>query len=85
MKRTYIKAFNELKKLGCPVFVHPDAPEQFDINAEDPVSYLWADYYEGDYRDGWIFGVNPKVEEVLGKYGLFSEWVNPGHLRVGEN
>jgi len=84
MKRTHTKAFNELKKLGCPVFVHSDAPDYFDISAEETNSYQWADYYEGDYNPGWIFGLNNVAYEILEKNGLFAEWCNPGHLRVYE-
>jgi hypothetical protein len=29
-----------------------------------------------------VFGVNPQVEGTLAKYGLFSEWINPGELGV---
>lgn len=83
MKRTYIKAFNELQKLGVPVYVRDDMNGRFQISAEDTDSYLWADYYAYG-RSDWEFGVNPKIDEVLGKYGLFSEWINPGELGVYE-
>ena len=46
MKREYIKAFNELKKLGCPVFERGDYAGRFLISAEEPESYKWANYYE---------------------------------------
>ena len=39
MKREYIKAFNELKKLGCPVFERGDYAGRFLISAEEPESY----------------------------------------------
>jgi hypothetical protein len=81
MKRTYIKAYNALKKLGVPVYIRDDMDGRFQISAEDPESYKWADYYEGD-RPGWIFGVHPKIDETLGKCGLFAEWINPGELGV---
>jgi hypothetical protein len=81
MKRIYIKAYNELKKMGVPVYVREDMDGRFQISGEDSESYKWADYYD-DYRDGWAFGVNPKVDEVLRKYGLFAEWINPGELGV---
>ena len=84
MNKKYTKAFNALKKLGCPVFVHVDAPNRFDISAEESNSDEWASYYNGDYRPDWIFGVNPKVNEILSKHGLFAEWMNPAHLRVCE-
>jgi hypothetical protein len=71
MKRTFIAAFNELKKLGAPVYVHPDDRGNFSIDAES--SEEWADYYSE---------VNPKIEKVLQRRGLFAEWVNPGRLAV---
>lgn len=83
MNKAYTKAFNALQKLGCPVFVHSDAPNRFDISAEESNSDEWASFYNGDHSD-WIFGVNPKVNEILSKHGLFAEWMNPGHLRVYE-
>ena len=47
MKREYIKAFNELKKMGVPVYVRDDMNGRFQISAEEPESYLWVDYYDG--------------------------------------
>ncbi len=81
MKRIYIKAYNELKKMGVPVYVRDDMGGRFQISAEDPESYKWCDYY-ADARADWIFGVNPKIDAVLRKNGLFSEWINPGELGV---
>jgi hypothetical protein len=83
MKRQYIKAYNALKKIGVPVYVRHDMDGRFQISAEEPESYKWADYY-ADARSDWNFGVNPKIEETLKKYGLFSEWINPGELGVYE-
>lgn len=80
MKRIYVKAFNELKKMGVPVYVRDDMDGRFQISAENPESYKWANYYESP--SSWIFGVNPKLEAVLSKHGLFSEWINPGELGV---
>lgn len=82
MKRIYIKAYNQLKKMGVPVYVRDDMNGRFQISAEDPESYKWADYYEGDRRPDWIFGVNPQIDQVLRKFGLFCEWINPGELGV---
>lgn len=79
MKKAYVKAFNALKKIGVPVYEHTDWSEGFDIDAEHPDSYLWLDYWD---RPEWNFGINPKIEEILSKHGLYSEWVNPGHARV---
>jgi hypothetical protein len=84
MKRAFIKAYNELKKLGCPVFERSDYEGRFLISAEDPGSYKWADYYA--YADGRWKGENtgPKLEAVLKKYSLYCEWENAGCLIVFE-
>ena len=81
MKRNYRFAFNKLKALGVPVYERDDMDGRFQISAEDSESYKWCDYYDGN-RPGWVFGVNPQVEGTLAKYGLFSEWINPGELGV---
>ena len=82
--RQYVPAYVALKKMGVPVYVRDDMDGRFQISAEEPDSYKWADYYAyyGAHRANWVFGVNPKIDEVLGKYGLFSEWINPGELGV---
>lgn len=80
MKQKFRLAFNALQKLGVPVYVRDDMDGRFQISAEEPDSYKWADYYESP--SSWIFGVNPQVESTLTKYGLFSEWINPGELGV---
>lgn len=81
MKRNFRLAFNKLKSLGVPVYERDDMDGRFQISAEDPESYKWCDYYDRGHPD-WIFGVNPQVEGTLAKYGLFSEWINPGELGV---
>jgi len=87
MKRAYIKAYNELKKMGVPVFVHIDSDIRdggFSINAEEENSEMWVNYYAGcgsfDFWNGE--SVNPKLTKVLNDYGLFAEWVNTGGLSV---
>ena len=82
MKRIYIKAYNQLKKMGVPVYVRDDMDGRFQISAEHPDSHKWVDYYEGYRIPGWDFGDNPKIDAVLRKHGLFSEWINPGELGV---
>jgi len=82
MKRTYLKAFNALKKIGVPVYEREDMNGRFQISAEEPDSYKWANYYESP--SSWGFGVNPKIDEILRKFGLFAEWINPGELGVYE-
>jgi hypothetical protein len=80
MKRNFRLAFNALQKLGVPVYVRDDMDGRFQISAEEPDSYKWANYYESP--SSWVFGVNPQVDATLGEYGLFSEWINPGELGV---
>ena len=80
MKRTHIKAFNELKRLGAPVYEHPDDNGNFSIDAEVPEADAWADYYSQCHD--WIFGVSPRLDEILIKHNLHGEWVNPGRLSI---
>lgn len=85
MKRQYRLAYNALEKLGVPVYERDDMNGRFQISAEEPDSYKWLDFYEGDRMPDWIFGVHPKIDEVLSKYGLRSEWINAGELGVYED
>lgn len=80
MNRNFRTAFNRLKKLGVPVYERDDMDGRFQISAEDPESYKWANYYESP--PSWIFGVNPQIVGTLSKSGLFCEWINPGELGV---
>ena len=73
---SYAKAFNELKKMGAPVFKNEDG---MFISAEENDDVIWADYYCFEFG---VFGVNEKIEAVLSKNGLFSEWVNPGCVGI---
>lgn len=84
MKRKYIAAFNQLQKMGCPVYEHSDDNGNFSISAEDGDSYLWCDYHDGYRIPDWEFGVSPKITELLRSKGLFAEWMNPGRLVVYE-
>jgi hypothetical protein len=81
MKREYIKAFNELKKLGCPVFERSDYSGRFLISAEEPESYKWASYYN-EYNQWQGDDVNPVLMNILAKNNLFCEWENPACLVV---
>jgi len=80
MRREYIKAYNALKAMGVPVYVRDDMDGRFQISAEEPESYLWVDNYNG--RADWDFGVNPKIDATLAKFGLFAEWINGGEVGV---
>lgn len=83
-KQRFEDAFNALKVLGVPVYIHPDdrAP-RFSISAEDEGADEWVSMYHGD--PDWLFGVNPVVHLVLNRFELFAEWVNPGRLSVYDN
>lgn len=83
MKRKYIKAFNQLQKLGVPVYEHSDDQGNFSISAEECDSYKFCDYH-AYAREDWEFGVSPVITETLRNLGLFAEWVNPGRLSVYE-
>jgi hypothetical protein len=84
MKQKYIKAFNQLEKIGVPVYEHVDDNGNFSIDAEHSESYLWCNYYDGHAIPDWDFGVNPKIGDILRARGLFAEWVNAGRLSVYE-
>lgn len=78
MKQPYIRAFNELKKLGAPVYEHADDHGNFSLDAEGEDGDYWASYY----YEGSCTGVTPRLEAILAKHGLFAEWVNPGRLSI---
>lgn len=77
MKRDNRKAYNELKKMGVPVFERIDRPETFLISAEEVNSYEWLDYHEGWRIPNWEFGVSDQITKVLDKHDLYCEWENP--------
>ena len=76
-------AFNVLKVMGVPVYHHPDESVGFSISAEEPTSDEWVSLYRSGGE--WDFGVNPALMDVLAKFHLFAEWVNPGRLHVYDN
>ena len=87
------KAFDTLKRMGVPVYDHGE-DGTFIISAEENTDdNTWADYYDGPSLEHlnkttgeweWSFGVNPKIERALDKFGLYAEWINPGSLGVYE-
>jgi hypothetical protein len=88
MKRNHRLAFNALKKIGAPVYQRSDI-ENFQISAEGIAGdydrdTLWADYYSGMNIPDWDFGINPLITDILRKYGLHAEWINPGEIGVYE-
>ena len=86
MTRNHRLAFNALKKIGAPVYERSDI-ENFQISAEGIYDdydrdTLWADYYDGRNIPGWNFGINPLIDDILAKYDLHAEWINPGEIGV---
>ncbi len=95
MIRSARKAYNHLKKIGCPVS-EPTTNylnswgAQFYISAEDNHDTVWADYWEGPrleqvLDDGtieWAFGINPIIHRVLKQAKLRPEWINAGLIGV---
>ena len=83
MKANARKAFNDLKAIGAPVIEDAWSDSaHFSISGEENYDEIWASYYceYGLFAD--TFGVNPKIEAILKKHDLFSEWANPGVLNV---
>lgn len=78
MRKIFVAAFNELKKMGVPVYEHTDDNGNFSISAEESNSDEWVDMYNSDFD----IGVNPVINEALFKHGLFCEWVNAGRLSI---
>ena len=86
MTRNHRLAFNALKKIGAPVYERSDS-ENFQISAEGIYGdydrdTCWADYYDGRNIPGWNFGINPLIDDILAKYDLHAEWINPGEIGV---
>lgn len=79
MKKQFRLAFNALKKIGAPVCEDDwyGNTDNFRISAECNDDAWWADYWAGCYID-------PRIEAILKKYGLYAEWVNAGVLNVYE-
>lgn len=85
MKRNFRLAYNELKKIGAPVREGGyNGDDTFRISGEENYDTIWADYYNEFLSADYEFGVNPKITNILNKYGLYCEWCNPGVLDVWE-
>lgn len=83
------KAYKELVAIGAPVMDEGWSSGYFRISGEmndtggtfggnNVIEDVWADYYEEYCPAEWEFGINPKIDKILEKYGLFCEWVNAG-------
>ena len=78
MTTASIKAFIELKKLGCPVDIwyqnkegYEDYRGYFWISGEEDSSEMWLDYYDTEMYWG-----SEKLQKTLEKHGLYFEWQN---------
>jgi len=85
MNKNHRLAFNALKKIGAPVYERSDIPN-FQISAEGLASdaykgyddtQIWADYWTSGY-------INPRIEQILERYGFHAEWINAGEIGVYE-
>lgn len=74
MKANARKAFNKLKKLGCPVMESDIYPGRghFWLDAESSTNEGWLDYWSN------YFG-SDKLNEILTAHDLYWEWHNPGY------
>jgi hypothetical protein len=81
MKRNFRTAFNQLKKMGVPVYEHREWHfSEFVIDAEEG-NKIWADYHSWDFG---LMGVSQKIVDVLDKQGLHTQWIDAGTLGVYE-
>ena len=85
MKHKYRTAFNQLKKIGAPVYEGGyNGDDTFRISAEENYTIVWADYYREFDAGLDDFGVNHRINDILSDNGLFAEWENAGVLGVAE-
>lgn len=74
MKANARKAFNKLKKLGCPVResdYHTDRGH-FWLDAESSDNEGWLDYW-------YNYQGSDQLNEILNSNNLYWEWYNPGY------
>lgn len=93
MKRNARKAFNQLLKLGAPVYDRRDGYNcEFILGAERRTNddTYFADYYREELREyvdgnGKIqnpFGIRTDVNDILIANGLMAEWINGGMVGI---
>lgn len=78
MKANARKAFNKLKKLGCPVKEwYNDERGHFWIDGEEEGAGEWLDYWNNDLSFG-----SDQLNSILNSNGLYWEWENSviGHV-----
>ena len=80
MKKHARKAFNALKKLGCPVKEwHDDSRGHFWIDGEEEGAEEWLDYWGSNN-----FG-SEQLNSILSSHGLYWEWQNSAWGNVYDN
>tara|TARA_R110000851_G_scaffold200232_1_gene351408 strand:- start:35 stop:361 length:327 start_codon:yes stop_codon:yes gene_type:complete len=79
MTEKSIKAFIELKKIGCPVRISEDYDDRgyFWIDGESEYSELFLNYYSMTLVEG-----SPELQNILEDNGLYFEWYNPAYACV---
>ena len=78
MTPSSIKAFIELKKLGCPIDIwyqnnpkYQDYRGYFWIKCEEYDAESWLDYYDSEMYWG-----SERLQRILEKHGLYFEYQN---------
>lgn len=78
MKDTFQLAYNELKEMGVPVKERPWTHTEFVIDAEEGHPE-WTNYWGLEIGP---FGINQKIVDVLNKYDLHTQWIDPASVGV---
>jgi len=82
MKHSIIyKAVTEVEALGFHTFFH-DEGEFIKVSAENGDDA--ADYYGEFHNTDGLPWINPELEAIATKYGMFWEWCNPGCIALYE-
>lgn len=79
MKHNLRKTFNELRKLGAPVF-DLGRDNIFVLSGEDNEARVWGDYY-GEFNCGLPY-IDPEAWEIAQDNGCGIEWADPGTMHV---
>jgi hypothetical protein len=94
LKGNFKKAFNQLKKIGAPVFTPQDNSGyeqythdccQFIMSAEEENSPLFLSTYGNEFGSAWYAGTySDAVNDILEANGLYGEWANNAVLCICE-
>jgi len=80
----FLNCYTELTALGVPMFHHEASggyDEEFILSAEMEDSLLWLDYYQ-EMNSWGGETINPQVEAIAKKHGLYIEWQNAGAAKL---